>query len=359
MKPNSTQRMAWLDWVRGLAAITMLQGHVFDSFLRKDLKANGPFMMSQFVGGMPPAIFLFLLGITYAFLMDSMERKNMPVGRRITGALRRSGYLFACAFAFRLQMWLVAFDQKAWTDILRVDVLNNMGLALAVFCLMAVFTTLERIRLCAVLGLAIAFASPLVSGVDWPGMPAILRSYIVPDHASFGFFPWAAYVAFGMSFGSVLRRLKPEDEPAAMQWTAWAGIALCFAGLFFANTSLTAYANSDFWLNGPTLVLIKSGIVLMLIPFAWVWNLAGASAKWSWVRQFGVTSLLVYWVHIELVYGRALGVLKESLTLAQTMAMAIGVIVLMLGISLARTNWPASGRLVAPRRAPSSSFPPA
>jgi hypothetical protein len=99
------------------------------------------------------------------------------------------------------------------------------------------------------------------------------------------------------------------------------------------------YANSDFWLNSPALIFIKTGILLMVIPFAWLWNSGAALARWSWVRQFGMTSLLIYWVHIELVYGRELGVLKETLSLAQTVAMAIGVILLMLGLSLARTNW--------------------
>jgi uncharacterized membrane protein len=338
MKPAS-QRMPWLDWVRGLAAITMLQGHIFDSFLRRDLKAGGPFMLSQFIGGMPPAVFLFLLGMTFSFLMDSMERKSVSTGSRVLGALRRAGYLMACAMAFRFQMYIVAFDQKPWTDMLRVDVLNNMALALAVFAVMSVFRTMERIRLCAVLGLAIAFLSPLVSGVNWSGAPEIVRNYIIPDHAFFGFFPWAAYVAFGMSFGSIVRRVKPEQETTMMQWTALAGLGLCVAGLYFANTPLSAYSNSDFWLNSPMLVLIKTGIVLLVISFAWVWNLGGAGERWSWVRQFGMTSLLVYWVHIELVYGRELGALKETLSLAQTVAMCFGMTALMLTISLARTNW--------------------
>jgi uncharacterized membrane protein len=348
--------MPWLDWVRGAAAITMLQGHIFDSFLRHDLKANGPFMFSQFVGGMPPAVFLFLLGMTYAFLMDSMERKSLSGGRRVRGALKRAGYLLACALAFRLQMYVVAFDQKPWTDMLRVDVLNNMALALAVFSVMAVFRTMERIRLCAVLGLAIAFAAPLVSGINWSGAPEIVRNYIIPDHAFFGFFPWAAYVAFGMSFGSIVRRVKPEEETTMMQWTAVAGLALCMTGLYFANTPLSAYSNSDFWLNSPTLVLIKTGIVLMVIPFAWVWNLGGASERWSWVRQFGMTSLLVYWVHIELVYGRELGWLKESLTLAQTVAMCLAMTVLMLLISLARTHWGAIRAWAAQEKSPTPAM---
>src|SRR3954452_9548786 len=102
----SSYRLEYLDWVRGLGAVIMLQGHVFHSFLRPELQTSGAYTLSQFVGGMPPALFLFLTGITLAFLMDSTERKGMPARRRVVEALLRSGYLFVLAFAFRLQLWL-------------------------------------------------------------------------------------------------------------------------------------------------------------------------------------------------------------------------------------------------------------
>ena len=338
MKPPS-QRLLYLDWVRGIAAVTMLQGHVFHSFLRNDLRNGGPYVMSQFVGGMPPAVFLFLLGVTFAFLMDSQERKGVPPLGRWVAALHRSGYLFAAAFAFRLQLWLFSIDKSPWTDLLRVDILNCMGLALLVLSVMAVFRTVERIRLCAVLGLAIAGISPLISGMDWSWAPSLVHNYVVPDHNWFSFFPWAAFVPFGMSAGSIIRRLKPEDVPQTMQWFAWGGVAVAFGAWTLSNTPLSIYSNSDFWLNSPALILIKLGVVMMLIAFAWLWNLQTAARDWSWVRQFGMTSLLVYWVHIELVYGRWLGFLKESLTVGQTVVAALAMIALMLALSCARTNW--------------------
>ncbi len=60
----------------------MLQGHVFDSFSRQDLRTGGPYMLSQFLGGMPPAIFLFLTGVTLAFLMDGHRAKGHCRRRR-------------------------------------------------------------------------------------------------------------------------------------------------------------------------------------------------------------------------------------------------------------------------------------
>ena len=41
----------------------------------------------------------------------------------------------------------------------------------------------------------------------WSGTPEIVRNYIVPDHNFFGFFPWASFVAFGMSAGPVMGKI--------------------------------------------------------------------------------------------------------------------------------------------------------
>src|SRR5579871_6405432 len=157
---TSAERLLYLDWLRGLGAVIMLQGHVFHSFLKPELRGGGPFLLSQFVGGMPPAIFLFLTGITLAFLMDSTERKGLRPSTRVWASLRRAGYLFLLAGAFRLEMWISGWPAPG-SDLLRVDILNAMGFAIAVLSVMALFRTAERARLCAVLGLVIAFASPL------------------------------------------------------------------------------------------------------------------------------------------------------------------------------------------------------
>ncbi|MCU1262403.1 MAG: hypothetical protein JWO80_5288 [Bryobacterales bacterium] len=336
---SSSSRLLYLDWVRGIAAIIMLQGHVFNSFTRQDLRNGGPYQLSQFVGGMPPAIFLFLTGVTLAFLMDSTERKGLSPGRRVWAALNRAGFLLGIAFLFRIQLWAFS-SARQWSDLLRVDILNCMGFAIAVASVMALFPTSERIRLCAVLGVAIAAAAPLVSQIDFSGVPAVVRDYLAPNPNFFGFFPWAAFLAFGVSFGSLLRTLKDEQIGHAMQWVAMGGTALAFAAYTMSSMSLSIYSKVDFWLNSPALILIKLGVMLMGVAFAYLWTLQSGVQGWSWVRQFGTTSLLVYWVHIELVYGRWLGFWKENLTIGETIVAAFGITLLMLALSIAKTTFP-------------------
>jgi uncharacterized membrane protein len=331
----STYRLQYLDWLRGLGAVIMLQGHCFDAFTKPSLRQSGPYTLSQFVGGMPPAIFLFLTGVTLSFLMDSSERKGVgPTGRVIT-AFSRSGYLFFLAFAFRLQLFVFSFPAD-WHDLFRVDILNCMGFAIAVMSVMALFKTAERVRLCAVLGLAIALAAPLVSQLDLPKLHWMVRSYIVPDYRYFSFFPWAAFLAFGMSAGSAIRAVPQEATERVMQWVALVGGSLILICQYCANLPYNIYPKSEFWLNSPAQVLTKLGVTLLILSFAFLWTRYGASEGWSWIRQFGTTSLLVYWVHIELVYGRWLWFLKNNLTVLQTVISAIAIIGLMLALSTAK-----------------------
>src|SRR6185437_4181176 len=159
-------RLAFIDWTRGLAPFIMLQGHSFHSFTRGDLRDQGPYVLSQFFGGEAPALFLFITGITFAFLMHSRERQGASAWQRVRAALRRSGYLFLLAFLFRISLYVLGYPYSPASELLRVDILNCMGMAMLVFAPMAVFSTLERIKLCTVLGLVIAGLSPVVSMID-------------------------------------------------------------------------------------------------------------------------------------------------------------------------------------------------
>lgn len=354
---NSTERLAFLDWVRGLAAFIMLQGHTFDSFVKPSARDSGPFVLSQFVGGIAPAIFLFLTGITFAFLMDSQSRRQPDAKRRVLKALRRSGYLLLLAYLFRLQLFLFGYPYSPAADLLKVDILNCMGLAMLLFAPMAVFTTFERIRLCTVLGLTVAALSPLVSAADTSALPSFLSAYFVPSFKYFSFFPWASFLAFGMAAGSILRHVPKQDFHTVIQWSMKIGIVLIIGGQFFSNIPYSLYSKSEFWLDSPGLACIKLGVVLTLIPIAFLWSNLGGPQHWSLFRQLGRTSLVVYWVHIELVYGRWFGSWKQQLSIQQAVVFSAILIALMTLLSVLTTNRLAVRNWISP--APAASPDPA
>jgi hypothetical protein len=82
------------------------------------------------------------------------------------------------------------------------------------------------------------------------------------------------------------------------------------------------------------------------MAFAFLWTRYATNGAWSWVRQFGTTSLLVYWVHIELVYGRWFWFFKNNLTVVPTLVAAVLVVLLMLAISTVKTKRYRAGKLL-------------
>lgn len=338
--PAVRSRIAFLDWLRGLAAIVMLQGHTFDSFLRSDLREHPVFIFSQFFGGEAAAVFLFLTGITYGLGMN--RRDDLPAWPRITGALRRARYLFLVAIAFRLQMWVFALPVRPWTDMLHVDVLNLMGATAALLSVMALAHGMQRVRWAVCAGVALAGLAPVMASLNTAGIPEPVRDYFVPSGAAFSMLPWGSYLAFGLAAGSAIPLVKRGEWGRVMQWAALCGFGLLLAGQYFSNLPFSIYPHANFWLDSPALVACKLGITLLLGSVAFLWT-EYFSAEWSWVSLLGTTSLAVYWVHVELVYGRWFAAYKSQLAVWQCLAASAVLTVAMVGMSAAirrfRSAW--------------------
>ncbi len=337
--------------MRGLAVVIMIQCHSFNSFARPDVRNGGPYVLSQFIGGMAAPLFLFMAGMTLAFQMDSLERREPRAGRRWLTALRRAAYILAIAFAFRLSNFIASLPHADPREIVKVDILNSMGVGLAVVSAAAVFQWKGRARFATAAGLAIAAAAPVMAGLPWGGAPQLLREYLVPVPGTgrFPFFPCASYAAFGLAAGTLVKRTEAGAFDRLMQWSVLLGFPLIFAAQYFSNIPFSIYPHSNFWTDSPTLVLIRLGVILLMMSSAYLWTAYCAGLGWSWLECLGKNSLMVYWVHVMLVYGDILKPLKGGLTIPQTALATVSVMALMVGLSVAWLWW--KGRKAQRRQA--------
>jgi len=341
MQPAAKPRITFIDWTRGVAALIMLQGHTFDAFTRPADRSGAWFTYSQFLGGEAAAIFLFLTGATYGMGMN--RREHMPPGARVLQALKRARFLFILAILFRLQGWIFAAGTSPWTDLLRVDILNVMGATAALISLLALVSGMQRVRWAVMAGVAIAALSPVMSALKLTAIPGPLRDYLVPGADTFSIFPWGAFLAFGVGVGSMIPLVERGGWNRVMQWSALLGFGLLFGGRYFADLPFSVYTQSEFWLNSPALVACKLGVTLLLGSFAYLWCEYLGAGGWSWVRQLGTTSLLVYWVHVDLEYGPFFAMYRQNLSVPMVILSAVVLIACMLGLSVAFTR--VKGRL--------------
>ncbi len=330
--------------MRGLAVLLMIPSHTFNAFTRPELRGHPAYMLSQFFGGMAAPLFLFLAGVTFAFLMDRLDEAAEPALARIWKLAQRGGYILALAYLFRLSNAVVHLPSPDWDSLWKVDILNCMGAAILAFSLVSLWPAPTRAHLAAVTGLALASAAPLVSSLDWSGVPPAVKEYFVPNRMRFPLFPWSAYVAFGLAGGLALRRCRAEMLERMLQWGAWAGLAAALGVLHFSNLPYTLYPKSDFWTDSPALVFIRTGVILVIAGAAWLWTEHLARPGAGWMQIFGRTSLLVYWVHIILVYGLLWNLWGQKLSPAGSAAASAAVIVAMAALAHFRLKWKSKAR---------------
>jgi len=340
--------------MRGLAVVVMIQTHTFNSFARTDLRGGGPYMLSQFVGGMAAPLFLFMAGMTFGFQMESLERREANRLRRWLIALRRAAYILAIAYLFRLTAWAGSWPNGSLSEIVKVDILNCMGLAMAALAAAAVVPYRSRVHFAAAAGLAIAAAAPLAANLNWNGAPAMVHQYLASGVAQgggrFAFFPFASYVAFGIGAGTVVKRAGAEIE-RLMQWCVPVGFAMVFTAQYLSNVPYSIYSKSNFWTDSPALVFIRTGITLLIMAGAYLWTQFCAGAGWSWIETLGKASLLVYWVHVMLVYGSWLQPIQRALSIPWTLFATLVVMASMVALAAARLRWKAWRARKQPRAA--------
>jgi uncharacterized membrane protein len=329
--------------MRGLAIVVMIQTHTFNSFTRMDLREGGLYVLSQFVGGMAAPLFLFMSGMTLAFQMESLERREQHRWRRWLVSLRRGIYILAIAFAFRLTNWAASLPHADAHDLTKVDILNCMGVGLMALSVGAVLDAKGRARFAAAAGFAIAAAAPLVSAMPWNHVPSMVREYLAPASVPgrFGFFPYVAYIGFGLAVGAIVKSIAADRFERVIEWAMLIGLALVFTGQYFANFPYSLYSNASFWIDGPALTVIRAGISLLLMAGAYLWTEYCVGPGWSWMQCLGRNSLMVYWVHFSLVYGYPAERLQRVLSIPQTGLATGGVILLMVALSAAWLRWKA------------------
>ncbi len=334
--------------MRGLALLIMIQVHVFNSFARMDVRNGGVYALAVFAGGMAGPLFLFMAGMTFAFQMDRLERKEIRPRGRWLECLRRAAYIWGIAYLIRLTDWAGSWPHGSWGEILRVDILNSMGLAMAAFSVAALASDGRRIRGVLVAAVAIAAVSPLVANWNWTWVSGAVRQYLQPgfERGHFPFFPCASYLGFGMTAGAAVRLAEAGRMDRVMQWAALIGGGSILAGQYVANLPYAVYPKSNFWTDSPTLIFMRVGVSLVMLAGCYTWTSFGAGG-WSWMQCLGRNSLLVYWVHLMLVYGPLTGALQKSLSIPATSLAVVAVTALMVGLAVL-WQW-GKGRFRKPR----------
>src|SRR5208282_5113656 len=124
------KRLAYIDWMRGLACVLMFQTHCYDSWLSPEARKSAVLIWSQLLGTLPAPLFIFLSGVSFALVTERLREKGVLPGEISKTTIRRGAEILALGLLFRLQEYILGYGYSPWTDLLRVDVLNILGLSM-------------------------------------------------------------------------------------------------------------------------------------------------------------------------------------------------------------------------------------
>jgi uncharacterized membrane protein len=337
---GSPRRREYLDWLRGIAVLLMIDAHLVDSWTRFPDRDTRAFDVAMIVGGAGTTLFLFLAGVSVALSAGSKLRRTGNVDAAARAVALRGLEIFALAFLFRLQAFFLGWSHR-WLDLLKVDILNVMGPSIAAAALLWRLgsSTRSRAVIFAIGTAATSFLAPMIWTVPPGWLPQPLYAYIVPVQglSNFVFLPWTALVFAGASVGVFVdAALTSETDARTHRRLAWGG-ALVSVGAFVSSYFPTAFAGSDFWTTSPAYLFLRSGLTTLAIAGSHWWVKSwGVRAHWSPLAQLGRTSLFIYWIHVELVYGLISRPWHRALTLFQTFISYAIFCVLMLACSIAK-----------------------
>jgi len=339
--PVETSRRAYIDWARGIAVLLMIEAHTFDAWTRVSARASRSFAYSAMLGGFAAPLFLWLAGVGVALSAASISRRSGDRQIAVENVCRRGLEIFVLAFVFRLQSFFVTPGSYPVT-IFRVDILNVMGPGI-VFAGLLWALDARASRLAMIYSLAaclVAMVTPLLRAAPaLDTLPTWIQWYLRPsgDYTTFTLFPWTGFVLAGAACGVLLAESTDADADRRLHVGLAVAGAMVLALGFYTASRPSIYVQSAFWTSSPTFFAIRVGI--MTIGLALLFALSKAMRARTGLRaleRFGKSSLFVYWVHVELVYGYATWPLRHRLPIWGTLLAFLVFTVLMYGAISAR-----------------------
>ncbi len=342
------RRLAYIDLLRGWAVIIMIETHVVNALLLPEYRTQTPFAILTFFNGLVAPSFLFCAGFALAITLSRKWNDYLQLKFSFWRYLIRLLFILIVGYslhlpAFSLRKMLTVTDPHRWQLFFQSDILHVISLTLLFAVLLAVIMRSRRIydTILAIITASVIFLAPVVRGLDYSNTPIWLRSYFSIQYSSqFPLFPWSAFLLAGLLIGNWIQ--QRQDLLPALSLQSRLGVASITAivvSLIAAFAPVTFYPNYNFWNASPEFFFVRLGIVCLLLVVCWLMESRPQGILRKAVILFGTESLLVYVVHLLLIYGHTykfslIRLFGKTLTYTECFLLSFGLIALMYLLAL-------------------------
>ncbi len=338
MKENKlkNERVIAFDLLRALAVILMIEGHTVHVFLDSTLREPENVFYSTwlFIRGFTAPLFMFTAGVVYVYLLLGKNGKvRLHKGFKRGASLILLGYLlrFPSFDIFRL-IHATELQMKTFAS---VDALHIIGLGLIMQNLLYLISVKSKLNF-GVLLLLFTFVSVFAAQFlnesrAAAELPMFFRAYFTQKEGTiFPLFPWIGFILSGGFVGFLLR--KKVFTSKEFVYILSAAFLIFIVGVIFNNT-----IDNSFVRNFLIFVNRSSAVVILLTAFYLLYN--GSTELPQTVQALGRNSLLIYVVHLVILYGSPISLgfyqlMPERLSLFWTIISVLVMEFLMIRLAL-------------------------
>lgn len=315
MPGRSRTRIIFLDMMRAFAVLMMVQGHTIDTFLADEFRTLGSpiFYIWNTLRGFTAPIFMFTSGVAFTYLLRSYNEPFFKNPRVKKGLIRFVtlvviGYLLRYPTFTVLDFRFVTMEQ--WRMFFIVDALQLIGFGLLFTMIFALIAEKLKVNEYVVFAFGVIFFFGLynfIGEINWANyLPIPFAAYFYHGTGSFfPLFPWAGYVISGAILGTYLAHHPHSFNTLSFSFRLMIiGIALILFSQFVEYIENLLYPTGAFWTDNIHLISFRLGWVIVmnsLMSFLAL-RLNGIP---EFIKQVGRHTLLVYAVHVIILYGSA------------------------------------------------------
>jgi uncharacterized membrane protein len=311
-------RLTWIDLLRGLAVVGMIETHVMNTVLDASFDDTRWRHELGFFNGLLAPAFLWIAGFVQGLGVrraQAQERPVVTVARlRRLGLVALLGYLLHVPWNF----WGVGdYGPESWRIALQVDILPCMAVTLTMLLCAGLARGPWFDVITCLLAAFFVFLAPAAQ--PWHTGWIFVDSFVTCNGTKslFPLFPWVAFCAMG-SFASRWEMSWKTLLPVSL--------ALIALGMGFAPSSY-AYVHPAFFAE-------RLGWLGLLIIAVWLFSQKFAPA---WLQLVGRESLFIYVAHLLVLFSVPWRGTTLNLWIGRTLSIPQTVIAffIVLGICLA------------------------
>ncbi len=309
-KPLKPERLHFIDVIRALAILLMLEGHFIDTLLDPTYRDTGwVYDVWKYVRGMTAPTFFTITGFIFIYLLIKAREQDKE-DERIKKGLKRGLLLIALGYLLRAPFLSWMFGDYS-NYFLVTDVLHILGTSLII--LIAIYQLCARnfnvfAAICILGWGSIFFLEPLYRDLDFGFLPLAIANYFTKVNGSvFTLLPWIGYVFFGAAPSYIF--IAFESKKYFKNVFVVLGIVTAI-GLMLKSSEFL----NDIYLYTDVLLFKKIAYYNYLFPrlgnvlllFSILYGL-NSYLNVSLLSQIGQRTLSIYVFHFILLYGSFTG----------------------------------------------------